>query len=165
MHHAGNAIEVDGETELKVWDGEKCNQIVGTDGLLFSPLRRKNEPITFFIKQLCSPMILNYKRMGSYRGVGLHVFTKEFEDFAANNLSCFCRQPTQCPIKGTMDMLPCMKVPITISLPHFLHADPRLLDNVASGLCPIEYKHEFFLAVQMVSIFYIPLLRFDIVNN
>lgn len=118
---------------------------------LFSPLRRKDEPVTFFIKQLCSPMILNYKRIGSYRGVGLHVFTKEFEDFATNNLSCFCRQPTECPIRGTMDMLPCMQVPITISLPHFLHADPRLLDNVASGLCPIEYKHEFFLAVQMVS--------------
>lgn len=35
VHEAGNAIEVDGETELKIWDGEKCNQIIGTDGLLF----------------------------------------------------------------------------------------------------------------------------------
>lgn len=150
VHDAGKTIELDGETKMKVWDGETCNAIAGTDGLLFSPLRGK-EPITFFIKQLCSPMILNYKRIGSYRGVRLHVFTKEFEDYAANNLSCFCRQPNECPIKGTMDLLPCVHVPITISLPHFLHADPSLRANIASGLCAVEHKHEFYLALQLAS--------------
>lgn len=139
---------------MKVWASEKCNQIIGTDGLLTSPLRQKHQPIIFVIKQLCSSIYLNYKRMASFRGLNLHVYTKEFEDFAANNLTCFCRRPNECPIKGTMDLLPCIKVPITISLPHFLHADPSLLANVASGLCPIEKQHEFFLGMHLVLISY-----------
>lgn len=150
---------MDGESELNIWDGEKCNRIIGTDGLLFSPMRRKDEPVHFFVKQLCSPLQLNYKRKGSYRGVDLHVFTNEFLDIAVSNLTCYCRQPNECPAKGTMDLLPCIKVPITISLPHFLHGDPSLLTKVASGLCPIERKHEFFLAIEMVqNVFFVIVL-------
>lgn len=28
----GRVIEVDGKTEMKIWNGESCNQIKGTDG-------------------------------------------------------------------------------------------------------------------------------------
>lgn len=154
VHDAGSAVEIDGQSELNVWNGEECNQILGTDGLLFSPLRGKEQPIRFFVKQLCTPLRLDYKRIGSYRGVDLHVFTKEF-DVTANNVTCYCRQPNQCPIKGTMDLLPCLKVPISISLPHFLHGDLSLLENVASGLFPIEKQHEFFLAIEMVLSFFL----------
>lgn len=146
----GRAIEVDGKTEMTVWDGDKCNEINGTDGLVFSPLRRINEPISIFIKQLCSSLHLHYNRRTTFRGIDLHVFTKEFEDFSAANMSCFCRRPNECPIKGTMDLLPCVEVPVTISLPHFLHADPSLLDNIASGIKPDEKEHEFYLAMDMV---------------
>lgn len=153
MQDAGRAIEVDGQTEMTIWDGEKCNRISGTDGLLFSPLRNKHEPVSFFVKQICAPLHLHYKRRANFRGFDLHVFTNEFEDFTANNMTCFCREPNKCPFKGTMDLLPCLKAPITISLPHFLHAHPSLVANVASGLHPIEKNHEFFLSLDLVKIY------------
>lgn len=150
IHDAGRAIEVDSQTEMTVWNDEKCNRISGTDGFLFSPLRNKYQPVSFFVKQICSPLHLKYKRRASFRGFDLHVFTKEFEDFAANNMTCFCREPNKCPLKGTMNVMPCIKAPITISLPHFLHADRSLVTNVASGLHSVEKKHEFFMSLDLV---------------
>lgn len=79
VHDAGRAVEVDGQTEMTVWGNEKCNRISGTDGLLFSPLRSKHQPISFFVKQICAPLQLHYKRRGSFRGIDLHVFTNEFK--------------------------------------------------------------------------------------
>lgn len=151
MHDAGRAIEVDGQTEMTVWGDAKCNRISGTDGLLFSPLRNKHQPVSFFVKQICAPIHLHYKRRASFRGFDLHVFTKEFDDFTTNNMTCFCREPNKCPFKGTMDLMPCVQAPITLSLPHFLHADPSLVANVASGLRPIEKNHEFFMSLDLVN--------------
>lgn len=148
---AGRAIEVDGQTEMTVWGDAKCNRISGTDGLLFSPLRNEHQPVSFFIKQICAPLHLHYKRRASFRGIDLDVFTNEFEDVVTNNMTCFCRESGKCPLKGTMDLMPCIQAPITISLPHFLHADQSLVANVASGLQPIEKKHEFFLSLDMVT--------------
>lgn len=106
--------EIDGQTELKVWGEGTCNKIVGTDGLLFTPLQTKKEPLSFFVQQICASLHLNYERVSSYRGVDLHTFTMQFEDFSANNLTCFCRHPDRCPIQGTMDLLPCVQVPVWI---------------------------------------------------
>lgn len=104
IRRAGQILEIEGQTELKVWgDGNSnaCNQIVGTDGLLFTPFQSKKEPLTFFAQQICTSLQLKYERTASFRGVDLHTFTKEFEDFSENNLTrCFCRQPDKCPIQG-----------------------------------------------------------------
>lgn len=149
---AGRAIKVDGLMEMAVWGDGQCNRISGTDGLLFSPLRNKHQPVSFFVKQLCAPLHLHYKRRASFRGFDLYVFTNEFEDFLVSNLTCFCREPNKCPFKGTMDLMPCIKAPITISLPHFLHADHTLVTNVASGVNPVEKEHEFFMSLELVGI-------------
>lgn len=151
VHDAGRAIQVDGQTEMSVWGGEKCNRITGTDGLLFAPLRAKHQPVSFFVKQLCAPLNLHYKRTGSFRGIDLHVFTNEFIDIQGNDTTCFCRELNRCPFKGTMDLMPCVQAPITLSLPHFLHADQSLITNIASGLYPNEKHHEFFMSLEMVN--------------
>lgn len=151
IHMAGQVLEIDGESELKIWgDGGRCNRIEGTDGLLFTPLQSKKEPLKFFVPQICSSLHLKYEQPASYRGVDIHKFINEFENFSANNLTCFCRKPDRCPPQGTMDLSPCVKVPVTISAPHFYHADPSLLTNIASGLEPNKKKHEFFISLELV---------------
>lgn len=155
IRDAGKVIEVDGKTEMDVWSEEgPCNQIVGTDGLLFSPMQNPKKPLSFFVKQICASLNLTHAHKAYFRGVDTHIFVKEFEDFAANNLSCFCRRPNVCPLKGTMDLFPCVGVPIIISLPHFYKADPALLANVASGLNPVPKEHEFFINLEVVCIFF-----------
>lgn len=145
-------IEIDGKPELDVWNGSPCNHIAGTDGILFSPFIPVDKPLPIFPGPLCTTLYLNYKRKASYRGIELHVFSHKFVDFRENNLTCFCRRPNECPAKGTMDLLPCLKVPVTISHPHFIHADPSLLANVGSGLQPDEKKHEMFFGLELVLI-------------
>lgn len=109
---------------------------------------KQNEPLIFFYPSICSSFHLRYKRKGSYRGINLHVFA---EDLSEKNLSCFCRKPDHCPLAGTLDILPCVQAPVIVSLPHFLHADPQLLLNVASGLNPNEEEHEFTMAMELVN--------------
>lgn len=163
VRDVGKVLEVDGETEMSAWDGETCNQIVGTDGLLLNPFQSKKEPLSMFIRPICASMHLSPARKASYRGIDTYVFTKEFEDFSVNNLTCFCRRPNECPVRGTMDLFPCVQVPVTISLPHFYQADPSLLENIASGLKPVKEKHEFYINMELVGIlrFFSSLLRFS----
>lgn len=154
IYSAGHVLEVDGQTAVSVWgENGNCNEIVGGDGLLFSPLHQKKEPLTFFVKQICASLYMDYSHPASFRGIDTHVYAYEFKDFAQSNMTCFCRKQTECPIKGTMDLYPCIKVPIAISLPHFYKGDPSLLEMVASGLEPRRKEHEFYLNMEIVCYF------------
>lgn len=154
IREAGSAAQVDGKSEVTVWNNDEpssgeCRKIIGTDGILISPFRRKDEGITFFARELCATVHMNYKRMASFRGINVHVFEFKFEDLLAN-MSCFCRDTIGCPPKGTMDLFPCNQAPVIVSHPHFLYGDPSLLANVGSGLNPIEKLHEFVFNIEVV---------------
>lgn len=145
---------------MTVWGDEKsaedCNKINGTDGILISPFRKKDDGLTFFALQLCTTVHMDYKRMASFRGINVHVFEFKFEKLLANK-TCFCRE-SSCPPKGTMNLFPCIQAPIVVSHPHFLYGDPSLLANVGSGLNPIERKHEFIFNVEVVVLIFLQFL-------
>lgn len=150
IYEAGYAAQVDGQSDVAVWgDDKKCSKIIGTDGVLISPLRKKDDGLTFFARELCATAHMNYKRKASFRGIDLHVFEFKFEELVTN-VTCFCRESNVCPLKGTMDLFPCTKAPIIASHPHFLYGDPSLLANVGSGLNPVEELHEFVYNVEVV---------------
>lgn len=156
----GRVIEVDGQKQLKIWNGEKCNTILGTDALIFPPMQPANEPIYIYIRQLCHSLDLRFRRKGMYRGIYTHVFTNNFHYTGVDDDDdnrCFCRSndiyDNICPRKGTIDLTPCLKVPLTGSLPHFYLADESLVKNIASGIQPDPKKHEFFLNMELVSFY------------
>lgn len=49
-----------------------------------------------------------------------------------------------------MDLFPCVGSPLIASMPHFLHADPSLLENIASGLNPEKEKHIIYIDMETV---------------
>lgn len=106
-------MEVDGKREVTVWGEPKsnaeCRKMEGTDGILISPFRKKDEGLTFFARQLCATVHMDYKRMASFRGINVHVFEFKFEDLVTN-VTCFCRDSIECPPKGTMNLFPCVQV-------------------------------------------------------
>lgn len=51
---------------------------------------------------------------------------------------------------GTFDLFPCIGAPMFGSLPHFLNADPSLLDNI-EGLSPNREEHAIFMHFETVS--------------
>jgi hypothetical protein len=58
-----------------------------------------------------------------------------------------------CGIKGLFNISSCkFGAPMAVSWPHFLHGDPKLVEDVV-GLNPDINRHGFFLDFQPVRIF------------
>lgn len=47
-------------------------------------------------------------------------------------------------------MFQCIGAPIVISLPHFLNADPSLLEKIQSGLAPNATEHAVYIDFERV---------------
>lgn len=147
----GKVLEIDGEDEHDAWDGDECNEIKGTDGLIFPPFGKKEEPIVAVEKLVCRSFDVPFERKTKYRGIPVHMFTYDLGDIAnTESERCYCRNEDECPLKGTIDLFPCLGVPITLSMPHFYNADPSLLDAV-EGLSPNKKDHEIFLKMELVN--------------
>ncbi|XP_071547402.1 protein croquemort-like isoform X2 [Panulirus ornatus] len=124
-----------------------CNRVAGSAGELFPPHLSKNHLI-FFSSDLCMSIKLFYKEetrgiddLPGYRYWGTnHTFTN---GSVIPGNECYCVKGT-CAPTGLLNAESCrMGAPAFISFPHFLNADPYLLDGV-TGLAPDEEKHSFF---------------------
>lgn len=146
----GRIVEIDGEVEEEAWDGDECNQFRGTDGLIFPPFGKKENPVLVHEKLVCRTFAIPFERKTNYRGIPVHMFTYDLGDVAnTESERCYCRSEDECPLKGTLDMFPCIGVPITLSMPHFYNADPSLLEAV-EGLSPNKNSHEIFIKMELV---------------
>lgn len=147
----GRVVEVDGKSRMDVWNGKACNEIRGTDGLMYPPFMKKSDQIWFFQKMVCRSFGMKFERSRELTGIPVHKFTFDFDDIPGNkSLSCFCRKDGKCPAKGTMDLFPCLGAPVTLSLPHFYNADPSLLKAIGTGLKPNQKEHEIFVNFELV---------------
>lgn len=68
-----------------------------------------------------------------------------------NIKQCFCRDDDTCPPKGTIDLYRCGGIPMIASLPHFYLADPKLVEDIESGISPVKEKHEIAMLFELVS--------------
>lgn len=60
----------------------------------------------------------------------------------------------KCLAEGLVDVTDCYYgFPIALSYPHFLDADPALLENVSGGISPDRSKHESYFVINPVSFF------------
>lgn len=149
IHDVARIVEIDGKPQLSTWLTDEANQFVGTDGYFMPPLMNIHEPIFAFERMICVSLGLEYERKQFIRGFPMPTFTKNLKHFAADK--GYCRKNGSCPLEGTLDLFNCMGVPIVATLPHFLDADPSLLENVESGLEPVKKDHEIFASVDLVS--------------
>lgn len=146
----GKILEINDEIEEEAWDGDECNQFEGTDGLIFPPFNKPEDPILVHEKSVCRTFRVPFERKDTYRGIPVHVFSYDLGDIAnTESERCYCRSEDECPLKGTIDLYPCTQVPITVSLPHFYNADPSLGEAV-EGLSPRKEDHEIFIKMELV---------------
>lgn len=124
----------------------------GTDGYLFPPLRPKEMPMQAHEKALCRTFYIPFEKKIRYRGIPTHMFTYDLGDIKAEpENKCYCREEDECPLKGTMDLFPCVGTPITLSMPHFYNADPSIAEKIAEGMNPNKEKHQIFVKMELVS--------------
>ncbi|KAK0095240.1 hypothetical protein PV326_008892 [Microctonus aethiopoides] len=124
-----------------------CNQIKGaTEGTLFPTHIDKNAVFRVFRKAFCRTLPLVYVG-DAITTNGLpgweYSLSKDFLDPPDVNPEneCYCRKMKKCLKKGLSDLTPCYyNIPAAISLPHFLDADPSLLEDVL-GLKPDPERH------------------------
>lgn len=151
LRDIGSVVEFQREPELDVWDGDACNELHGSEGSIFPPFADGMAPIWAFEAGICRSMSTRYVRKSKYSGLPTARHEIDMGDIAADaSLRCFCTDDV-CPVKGTMDLFACIGSPLVASMPHFLNADPKLLESVASGLKPDHEKHIIFLEMEAIS--------------
>lgn len=130
----------------------KCNLIEGTfEGGIFPPNLKANTSFRMYRRAFCRPVKFNYEdevqMEEGYRGFR-YKLDKDFlgtPDVNPDN-ACYCYKG-RCPLKGLGNLAPCYyDIPIIISQPHFLNADPRVLERY-EGLNPDPEKHDSELIV------------------
>ncbi|KAJ8917223.1 hypothetical protein NQ315_012715 [Exocentrus adspersus] len=134
---------------------KKCQLVEGAyDGTIFPKNLNKNFTINLFRKAFCRPVQLQFIEE-TISKQGFHAFSyKMREDSFASpeenpDNECYCHKGV-CPGKGLQTIAPCYyDMPITLSQPHFLNADPKIFDTI-NGLSPDASKHESIAKVQPV---------------
>ncbi|XP_076259725.1 scavenger receptor class B member 1-like isoform X1 [Rhynchophorus ferrugineus] len=138
-----------GYEKLSPEEETKCLLVEGAfDGTIFPRNIRENRTLRLFRKAFCRPVPLTFIRKG-YDDEGFDIYeyqlTGNIFDTTPEN-KCFCYK-NNCQ-KGFQSIAPCYYgIPITLSQPHYLNADPKIL-NTVNGLNPDENLHGSFCQIQ-----------------
>ncbi|XP_015510791.1 lysosome membrane protein 2 [Neodiprion lecontei] len=151
--------ELNGLKSLKVWGGEECDKIQGTDGSMFPPniIRDRDAPLEIYTRDICRKFSLTYHSTNASFGIPSLRYKPAKDVFTASSTknSCFCEKTVQdskgtiqsCPPAGVFNVSACQfGAPLLISFPHFYRGEKILLKNV-DGLKPNAELHETYLDV------------------
>lgn len=146
---AGQVLNVNGITDMKVWNQDDCNIVSGSDGSRF-PLTKvvNKEPVAIFSRDSCRSLPLVFRSKALFqKEIETYRYTLDVNYFNSSSSSCYCTPTSQCLYNGVFDISPCADgAPVLVSQPHFLNGDPELRSNV-DGLDPDPEKHDFFLDI------------------
>lgn len=106
-------------------------------------------------------LYLTFQEESRYKGISTYIFSAPDEALAGKRTNpeneCFCTEEDEdlaekyCTLDGIIDISACQNgIPLIISLPHFLNADPRITSQI-DGLKPNATKHRPELHVEPVS--------------
>merc|ERR1719184_778801 len=152
-----------------------CHDIIGADGISYPPEAiTKEDPIWIFNDQLSRSIWLDFMQEVDVDGVTTYQYSPKPEVFSMTNPDnfCYCPKVEQCAKVDetaedawdisdcqdkTLKLLPCIDgllflqgsygVPIIMSTPHFLDADPSLHEAI-DGVDPDREKHITFLNIE-----------------
>lgn len=145
-----------------------CHDIVGTDGLAFSPGVTSEDTLWLFNDQLCRSIWLKYAEDVHIDGIKALKFTPPAEVFSFSNPDnyCYCPDIKECAtevdsqtwdlkdcercVDGIISLEGCQGVPVIMSTPHFLDGDVRLWQAI-DGLQPQRDLHVTYLNLEPLS--------------
>ncbi|KAI8046205.1 hypothetical protein M5D96_002405 [Drosophila gunungcola] len=149
---------INGERGFKRWqydeetNGTMCNRIWGShDATLFPLDMDENDEFFLYRRTFCRRLPVKFNRTTSYNGLDAFEFVMEPDSFDSEldnaNSSCYCKN-NRCLKKGVGSVSPCYyNIPLAITYPHFMHADPSLLEPF-EGLQPNESRFTSTFVVQ-----------------
>ncbi|CAH1405820.1 unnamed protein product [Nezara viridula] len=148
IENIGIVSEINGEDRLYVWPEEECNRIDGSDGAFF-PRHTLNNNVTLYLfhNNMCRRMPFVYDKEVLFQGDVTAMRFHAAPDVYNTNGTCYCPE-SGCAPYGLFDLSPCSEgIPLLVSFPHFLNADPSISEPF-EGLHPDSEKHEFYIDIQ-----------------
>ena len=134
-----------------------CNNLRGTDGMIFPPPITKDSVLEFFVPVLCTTLRATYDREVTLGGLTLmrfKIFDLTFKAPTQNpETRCYCvqnenkRSGNFCSYDGLFDLSKCYpKHPdIVLTKPHFLGSNAPFVDQVIMN--PDAERHDSFIDV------------------
>lgn len=107
----GHVIAYNGETEPDAWNGDECNQYIGTDTTIIPALMTPDEQIWGYDPSICRSIGASFKSRTKYKNLPVALYELDLSE-DINVKPCFCRDDGTCPPKGTFDLFPCVGVSI-----------------------------------------------------
>ncbi|MFX1377240.1 MAG: hypothetical protein ACFFA0_15660 [Promethearchaeota archaeon] len=134
-------IRYDGQTSITIWKEHETVQ--GTDGTQFAPDVSQTDILHVFISDILRSVKLNFAKTTSFYNIETLRFEISKETFSIN--------PNYYQsIEGLANMTIEHEVPLFISKPHFLDADPKLINSV-SGIYPSKELHDTHLDIEPIT--------------
>lgn len=125
----------------------RCNMVEGSyEGTIFPKNLTENSTIKLYRRSFCRPVPFHYigKATTKYGMEGIqYQVNQSFLDPLKTNPDSYCYQKKDKILKkGIGNLAPCYHdMPIVLSFPHFLNADPWVLDQI-DGLSPDKSLHD-----------------------
>ncbi|XP_023400242.1 platelet glycoprotein 4 [Loxodonta africana] len=146
-----------GKKNLSYW-ASYCDMINGTDAASFPPFVEKTRVLQFFSSDICRSIYAVFGSEVNLKGIPVYRFVLPSRAFASPlenpDNHCFCTEriiSKNCTSYGVLDIGKCKDgKPVYISLPHFLHASPDIMESV-EGLHPNEEEHRTYLDVEPIT--------------
>lgn len=163
----GVILKYKGQPHVSVWAGETCNRINGTDSSLNPPLPMPVPSLYFFATEFCRSLRMDFAGVSTMGGLTTFRYSMARDIFHPTEPNkCFCEMVMNaqdedvpnCLKAGLIDMLPCIKGVLYLSLPHFLDGDPELL-TYPIVLNPDRERHGTFMDLEPVSEIFVKFLR------
>ncbi|XP_076544714.1 sensory neuron membrane protein 2 [Osmia lignaria lignaria] len=146
----GDITSYVGDRVQTLWNTESCNTVKGTDTVTWAPLVEPLPFVSTFIPEMCRTIEADYENDVSIHGITGSQFIMKERVWFSNHSECYCpivNNKLECLPQGLTDVTNCQKVPIILSEPHFLHADPEVL-NYARGLVPNKDLHKTYIVIE-----------------
>lgn len=151
-YNVGRVYAVGGETKLNIWKSEECNQVAGSDGVIYGPRSvQAKDDLQVYLPNFCRALPLVFDREEKISGMRSFVYKAPFgvfsspENFPANEFFCEPKNAKQKHVDGLLDVSECIdgNPPIFVSHPHFMEGDASLFEHF-DGLTPNQQKHESY---------------------
>lgn len=148
----GKVVEWNGLKKLNYWDSDKANTIDGDDSACFKPLKTRTEPLKLFTSALGRTLILSYNKDMHIDGFDTYKFGLKKDLFYNASVNPEnAGYGYEYPGNGVHNVGRLNSdAPTYLSLPHFLKADRKFVNDV-EGLEPQELKHDFTFHIEPIT--------------
>lgn len=152
----GKISAVANKNKLTIWRTDRCNQVTGSDGNIFSPsLVQHKEALEVYMQSFCRSLPLVFdEETKAHNGMRSYLYKAPFGAFSSrdsypeNNFYCELKGLNEQHVDGILDVSGCIdgNPPISISHPHFMEGNRDLFKHF-EGLEPDISLHSTFAYV------------------